>query len=137
MATSAWGREESFWSVLEKNYAELQKKHILLHQFLQTEIEMLLSLEMVLHWIRELDLLYVTEKRTKNVDLFCSRCGKHICPEHSDIVYINCDKFDITVAIVIIFVCVYLQVFLRFMLLFLFICKWFGGLCKKIFMWGT
>ena len=57
------------------------------------------------------------EKRTKNVDLFCSRCGKHIFPEHSDIVYINCDKFDITVAIVIIFVCVYLQVCSRFVLL--------------------
>ena len=31
-------------------------------------------------------------------------------------------------------VCVYLQVFLKLVLQFLFICKWFGGLCRKKFM---
>ena len=46
------------------------KKHILLHQFLRLEMGMLLLLEMVLHWIREPNVLSVTEIRTKNVDLF-------------------------------------------------------------------
>ena len=71
----------------------------------------------------------MTERRTKNVDLFWSRCGKHICPEHSDIVCINCDYFDITITIVIIFVCVHLQECSGFVLLFVFISKCFRGLC--------
>ena len=70
MATSAWGKEESFWSVLEKNCVELQKKHNMLHKFLQPEKRTLLLLEMVLHWIREPDILCVTKRRTANVDLF-------------------------------------------------------------------
>ena len=70
MATSAWSKEESFWSVLEINCVELQKKHNLLHQFLQPEKGILLLLEMVLHWTREPDVLCVTERRIENVNLF-------------------------------------------------------------------
>jgi len=29
-------------------------------------------------------------KKDRKCQSFCSRCGKHVCPEHSDIVCINC-----------------------------------------------
>ena len=36
------------------------------------------------------DVFYLTERRTKNVHRFCCKCGKHVCPENSDIV---CNNF--------------------------------------------
>ena len=62
-------------------------------------------------------------KKDQKCQSLCYRCGKLVCPKHSDIVCISCAQCDLTITtfILYIFVCVYLQVFLRLVLLFLFI----------------
>jgi len=147
MATSAWGKEESFWSVLEKNCVELQKKHNLLHKFLQSQKGTLLLLEMVLHWIREPDVLCVTERRTENVNLFVL--------DVANMYVLNTRTLSASAVLGLIlllllflssfvFICKCIQglyyylclfaSFLRYVLQFLFIYKWF---VLGIFMWDA
>ena len=117
------GKEESFWSVLEKNCVELQKKYNLLHKFLQPEKGMLLLLEMVLHWIREPDVLCVTEGRTENVDLFVL--------DVANMYVFNTRTLSASTALSLILL------LLLFLFSFVFICKCVQGLCYYLCLFAS
>ena len=59
-------QRQKFLINLGQELCGITKNHNLLHQFLQLEKCMILLMQIVLHGIRETDLLCVTERRTEN-----------------------------------------------------------------------